>query len=353
MNGGDNRVGKNPKVSVIIPCRNEKDFIEMLLENIVSQDYPKEHTEVFVVDGMSEDGTREVIRRFAGAHGYIRLVDNPELVVPHALNRGIRLARGEYIVRMDTHSTYPPDYISRLLFWHRELGADNVGGVGITRPFRDTPVARAAALALSHPFGVGNSYFRIGTDKPREVDTVPFGCYKREIFDRIGLFDEDLIRNQDDEFNLRLKRHGGRIFLVPEIKIIYYSRDRLMHLFRMYHQYGFFKPLVAVKAGAPSSVRQFAPPFFVLSPLALAALGLVWPPFFYAACGVLGLYCIANACFSFRLALRHGIRLFFPLFYCFGTVHLGYGTGYLRGLLTFTLFQKKRKTDPKKLGLSR
>jgi glycosyltransferase involved in cell wall biosynthesis len=346
-------VGGNPKVSVIVPCRNEKDFIEMLLENIVSQDYPKEDTEVFMVDGMSEDGTREVIRRFTEEYRYIRLVDNPERVVPHALNRGIRLAGGEYIIRMDTHSTYPPDYISRLLYWHKKLGADNVGGVGITRPFRDTPVARAAALALSHPFGVGNSYFRIGTDKPREVDTVPFGCYKKEIFDTIGLFDEDLIRNQDDEFNLRLKRRGGRIFLVPEIKVVYYSRDRLRHLWRMYHQYGFFKPLAAIKAGMPSSIRQFVPPFFVLSPVVLAVLGAVWAPFCYAACAIVGLYCIANLYFSFRLALRHGMRLFFPLLCCFATIHFGYGTGYLRGLLTFTLFGKKRKTDPKTFGLSR
>ena len=344
---------KNPRVSVVIPCRNEAGFIGTLLENVVSQDYPKEDTEVIVVDGMSDDGTRDVIRRYQKRYDYIRLVDNPERVVPYALNRGIRLATGEIVIRIDSHAEYPDDYITLLLYWQKKLGADNVGGVWETRPPVDTPAARSVALALAHPFGVGNAVFRIGAGEPREVDTVPFGCYRREVFDRIGLFDEELIRNQDDEFNMRLKRQGGKIFIVPEIRIVYYSREKIGRLWRMYHQYGLFKPLAAMKAGAPSNLRQFAPPLFVLSPFVLAALGALWPPFFYAACAIVGLYCIADLYVSFRLALRHGMRLFFPLACCFTAIHYGYGTGYLRGMIAFMLFGKKRKTDPKTFRLSR
>jgi len=341
------------KVSVIIPCRNERNYIGNLLENIVAQTHPKEDMEVFVVDGMSDDGTREIVEKYERRYGYITLVDNEERVVPHALNRGIRLAKGENIIIMGAHSVYPNDYISRLLHWQQKLNADNVGGIAEAMPVSQTPAARAVAIVLAHPFGVGNAWFRIGAKEPREVDTVPFGCYKREVFDNIGLFDEDLIRNQDDEFNMRLKRKGGKIFIVPEIRIVYYPREKIGQLWRMYHQYGLFKPLIMVKTGAPSNLRQFAPPLFVLFPAVLAALGAAWLPLFYAACAVVGMYCIVNLYFSFRLALRNGIRLFFPLCCCFATVHYGYGTGYLRGIVRFNPFRRKRNTDPGMVRLSR
>ena len=251
-------------VSVIMPCREEEKYLARALTSILANDYPRDRMEVLVVDGMSTDGTREIIAAFARKNPCIRLLDNPKRIVPTAMNIGIAQARGEVIVRVDAHSTYPPDYISSLVAWQEKTGADNVGGSWRIRPGGDTSMARAIALGLAHPFGVGNAYYRIGVSAPRWVDTVPFGCYRREVFSRHGLFDEDQVRTEDDEFNLRLRKKGGRTLLVPEITIDYYARDRLPQVWRMYYQYGYFKPLVARKLGLVLGLRQFVPSLLVL-----------------------------------------------------------------------------------------
>ena len=214
-------------VSIIIPCRDERRFIEKCLLSIIANDYPKESLQVLVVDGMSEDGTREILNQFSGKYPFIKMLDNPKKIVPVALNIGIKQARGNVIIRMDAHNVYGKDYISKCVKYLRKYNIDNVGGICITLPGRNTLLAQSIALALSHPFGVGNAHFRIGLKGPKYVDTVPFGCYKREVFEKIGLFDEDLVRNQDDELNVRLQRNGGKILLVPEIVSYYYARDSL------------------------------------------------------------------------------------------------------------------------------
>src|SRR5205807_2595104 len=202
-------------------------------------------------------------------------LDNPRRIAPCALNIGIQAARGEVILRMDAHVIYLPSYLPILVHALLERGADNVGGVLETLPGADTAVARAIALGLAHRLGVGNSYFRVGASQPRWVDTVAFGCFRRAAFERAGLFDEELVRNQDDEFNFRLIRRGGRVLLMPTARAYYVARTSLRQLWRMYFQYGYFKPLVARKVGRVMTLRQLVPSLFLTT---LAACGLAAPP---------------------------------------------------------------------------
>ncbi len=250
----------------------------MCLDSIIANDYPKDRLEVLVVDGMNEDGTRLVVNDYVLRYEFIRLVDNPKKITPAALNTGIRNAKGKIIMLMGVHATYPANYVSGLVSWLEVSGADCVGEILVTLPGGDSPMAQAIALALAHPFGVGSALFRIGTAKPRWVDTVAFGCYQREVFDRVGLFDEELARNQDDQFNHRLIKRGGRILLIPEIVSYYYARDSLMKLWRMYYQYGYFKPLVVRKIGKVMTAQQLIPTLFILALVGSAAVApLFWP----------------------------------------------------------------------------
>ena len=340
-------------VSVIVPCRNEQKWIGPCLESIATNDYPKDRLEAFVVDGMSGDGTRAVVESFAARHSWIRLLDNPRKITPTALNLGIAAARGSVIVRMDAHVEYPTDYISSLVRLLDQTGADNVGGVCQTRPGSGTAMARAVAVGLSHPLGVGNSYFRIGSAEPRWVDTVPFGCYRRDVFDRIGLFDEELVRNQDDELNLRLIRRGGRILLCPQVVSYYYARDSVRKLGRMYYQYGYFKPLVVRKVGGVMTVRQLGPPLFVAG-LAAAAVLAPWSrPAAAALAGVLSLYVLTIALVAATAAARHGLGAALGLFLVFPAMHFGYGVGYLRGILDFVIRRKRVAADKGNIPISR
>jgi glycosyltransferase involved in cell wall biosynthesis len=324
-----------PFVSVIIPCRNEEAFIDRCLTSVRSGDFPRDRMEVLVVDGMSDDRTREIVERRAAEDDGIALLDNPGRIAPTALNIGIRRAKGDIIVRVDAHALYGRDYISKLVDWLTRSGADNVGGVWLTRPANATPRARAIAIGLAHPFGVGNAHFRIGVREPRWVDTVPFGCYRREVFDRIGLFDEDLVRNQDDEFNARLIRRGGRILLVPEIVAEYFARESMVKLWRTYFQYGYFKPLAARKIGAVMTIRQLIPALFVTTVSAGASLAALFAPLRPPFAAVIGTYAAADlACAAFA-GRRQGIRCVLWLAVVFPVLHVAYGLGFLKGLADF------------------
>ena len=244
-------------------------------------------------------------------------------------------------MRMDAHVDYPADYISSLVRLLQEKGADNVGGVCQTLPGGATAMARAIAIGMSHPVGVGNSYFRIGSAEERWVDTVPFGCYRKEVFDRIGMFDEDLVRNQDDEFNLRLIRSGGRILLTPKVVCRYYTRDSLGKLWRMYYQYGYFKPLVVRKVKGVMTLRQLVPPLFVLC-LVAGALLAPWSQIAAAALAVLVVsYATVLAGCAVVAARKHGWPVALGLCLVFPAMHLSYGIGYLRGLVKFLVFRHR------------
>ena len=328
-------VNSFPFISVIIPCRNEEKFIGNCLNSLIEQDYPKENLEILIVDGMSGDSTREIIKKFNIQHSIfnIQLIDNPGRFTPQGLNIGIRNARGEFVMRMDAHAEYPVDYISKCLKYSKESGADNVGGIIKTLPVKSTIFAKAIAKVLSHPFGAAGSYFRIGVSKPRWVDTVFGGCYKKGVFDKIGYFNEKLIRSQDIEFNKRLKKAGGKILLVPEIIATYYPQAKLSDFFRHNFVDGIWT-IYPLKFGVRIfSFRHLIPLFFVLGFL----VGLILGFFFWWGKAIFilifGVYLLLNLFFSFGVALKENPKYFFVLPLAFFSRHFGYGLGSIWGLI--------------------
>jgi glycosyltransferase involved in cell wall biosynthesis len=330
-------------VSVIIPCRNEENHIESCLDTILAQDFFDNNFEIIIVDGHSDDKTRALIRKYEHNHSNIKVLKNPRKIVPSALNIGIRASMGKYIIRMDAHNRYEQNYISKCIKYLNEYSADNVGGICVTLPGKNNTLGKSIALGSSHPFGVGNAYFRIGLKKPKEVDTVPFGCYKREVFQKIGLFDEDLIRNQDDEFNLRLIKNGGKILLVPEIVSHYYARDTLKKLWRMYYQYGYFKPLVVRKIGSVLTLRQLVPALFISLLFLTGLLSWTARPFLFIFLSMLACYLTVNLGYSAAIAFRKGKKQIFTLPLVFSTLHFSYGLGYLKGLWSFMLWKQDKR----------
>lgn len=330
-------------VSLIIPCYNEERYIRTVLDNILQQDYSHEHLQVIIADGMSTDQTRSIVNTYEQKYGFIHMVDNERRFVPYALNKGISSATGEVIMIMGAHSVYPANYISVLVQALIDLKADNVGALCETRPSSSTRVACAISKVVSSPFGVGNAHFRIGASKRMKVDTVTFGCYRREVFEKIGMFDEELLRNQDDEFNTRLIENGGSIYLIPEVRVVYFSREHPQSLFRMYFQYGLFKPLVSLKIGKPSTIRQLIPFGFVLFILAGFPLSFLTPAFLILYLSGWGLYLLANLLFSLKISIENNdytLMLYLP--WLFFILHFSYGTGYISGLVNFVFLKRKR-----------
>lgn len=347
--------GAAPHVTVLVPCRNEVRHIAECLDSLLAAESPPGGLEVLVVDGMSDDGTREIVAEYAGRHPAVRLIDNPRRITPTALNLGIRAARGAVIVRADAHVLYPPHYVRRLVEALDTWQADNVGGVLSTIPANDGPVARAIAVGMAHPLGVGNSYFRIGTTEPRWVDTIAFFCCRRETFDRVGMFDEELLRAQDAEFNARLVARGGRILLIPGVEAHYYARATFGQVARMFYQYGYFKPLMARKVGRVVTLRQVVPAAFVAT-LAAAGLAAVWLPLArWALALIVGAYSAAILATAARAYPRLGLRATLALAAVFPVLHVSYGVGFLRRLASFALQPLRRapESDPSELPLSR
>jgi len=333
-----------PVVSLIIPAFNEEKYIGTVLGQLLAQDYPPGKMEILVMDGGSSDRTREIVNGFAEKNPGIRLLINERQYVPFALNLGIREAIGDPVLIIGSHSEYPPDYITRLVSASGELKADNVGGLCVARPPDDTVKSLAIAKAISCPFGVGNAHFRIGSKTIKKVDTVTFGCYRRSVFDKIGFFDEELIRNQDDEFNARLAKSGGSIYLIPDVSVTYFTRDKVKSIVRMFYQYGLFKPLVSYKIGKPTTMRQMVPPAFTLF-LILCPLGIwIHPYFAYLLAAGLGSYILADLGYTLSLsyAASQG-RLVFYLPWLFFLLHISYGWGYLKGMFAFLVLRKRKK----------
>ena len=321
---------KAPFVSVIIPCRNEQDYIGKCLESVIMNNYPKENLEVLVVDGNSTDATRTIVRKYAAYYPYIRLLDNEKETAPCALNIGIKNAKGEIIARMDAHSSYEKEYISKCIKYLEQYNADNVGGAWISLPRKDSLVGRAIACALSCFFGVGNARYRTGQrGEPRWVDTVPFGCFKKDIFNEIGYFDESLPRNEDTEFNYRLRKSGGRILLAPDIEIYYYARSALKEICRHIFDNGF-------KVGSSIRPKQMIFSIRHLIPL-MFVLGLVFSTVFFGITGSLVIaipYALCSIYFSSRIAIeKKDIRLIFLMPFVFFLIHFSYGIGSICGFV--------------------
>ncbi len=329
-------------VTVIMAIRNEAGFIRESLTAVLSQDYPVWLMEIIVVDGISTDGTRQIVREMQANHPNLRLVDNPVKIVPIGLNLALSQAGGEIFVRVDGHCIIQRDYIRRCVEYLNEENVDGVGGPMET--IGETPAAQAIALAMSSPFGVGGSAFRTVKNRKLFVDTVAFPAYRRETIRRVGPFDEELVRNQDDEYNYRLREMGGRILMAPEIRSRYYSRSSFSSLWRQYFQYGYWKVRVMQKHPRQMSLRQFVPPAFVAS---LAALSLL-APISLAGRVLLALtvcaYLAANLGASFFTASKNGWRYLPQLVVAFGALHFSYGAGFLYGLAKFaTCWKTQRK----------
>lgn len=326
------------QLSVVVACRNESEHIRVLLDSIVQQDLIGISWEAVIADGMSTDDTRSIIEDYAALHPQIRLVDNPGQIVSTGLNRAIREATGSVILRMDAHTSYAPDYCRRCLEVLSRTGADNVGGPARTKA--TTVRARAIAAAYHSRFSTGGARFH-NSDYSGWVDTVPYGCWHKSTVERIGLFDETLVRNQDDELNLRLVRSGGKIWQDPSIVSWYSTRGTLSRLFRQYFQYGYWKVAVIRKHRLPASWRHLVPAFFVLGVAGLLAnLGLAAilnSPAWFAASSIgcmsiVLLYGLLNVAASCLIAAKAGwsILPFLPL--VFLTYHVSYGLGFLCGL---------------------
>jgi len=329
-------------VSVILPVRNEENYIDSTMDSLLSQDYPKDSMEIIVADGMSDDKTREKLDAYVEKFHSLKLIDNKAKIVSAALNSSIAIAKGDVIIRMDAHSVYPSNYITVLVDYLFALSADNVGVILETIPSGSSPKSLAIAKALSHPLGVGNSWFRIGVNCVKQVDTVPFGCFRREVFNQIGGFDLELIRNQDDELNARMIKNGMKIFLVPDICAKYYARKSISVLWKMYYQYGYFKPLVNLKIKQISSIRQLAPvtlvSFLIIGILLSILYSIVFIPFLI----LLLLYLLILLGISFgNLRSLGSVTGCFWLFLSFLSIHISYGLGYLSGFLSIVTRQRR------------
>lgn len=318
-------------LSVICPIYNEEKYIAKCIDSILAQDYPKDDLEVIFVDGMSKDRTREIVAEYTNKYVFIRLIDNPARIVPPAMNIGIRASKGDIIIRLDAHAIFPSNYFSELVKNLIALEAENVGGVCRTLPVDDSLVSQSIAAVLSSSFGMGNSHFRIGASNVMEVDTVPFGCFHRSLFERIGYFDEELIRNQDDEFNGRIIKNGGKIYLLPQLVIDYYARDKVHKVWKMFYQYGLFKPLVNRKLGSPATTRQFFPLLFVLGLVIGPIISLFYLPLFYVYFSVLILYFGLATYFS--ATHTKNIKRILLQVWIYFVVHFAYGWGYARGII--------------------
>lgn len=323
-------------VSVVIPSRNEEDYIEKCIRSVLASDYGTQNLEIVVADGMSTDQTRTIVKRLQSESPNILLVDNPRQTTPYGLNAGIKASQGEFVMILGAHSEISTDYIRenlRILLDHKDIGG---AGGRIVNGYSDE-VSEAISIAMSSKFGVGNAKFRT-TDYEGYVDTAAFAVYRREVFDRVGFFDENLVRNQDAEFNYRLRQAGYRIYLTNACYAIYYVRSSFKKLFRQYFQYGYWKIHFNYIYKRITSVRQVFPLFYLLNVLVMLFSWLFWMPLFYLTLGftflhfVLALYFAMNSSSTFKQKAK--------ILGGFYILHISYGLGYLKGIFQVPFMKK-------------
>ena len=327
------------RISIVVACRNERNAIHDLLRSILSQDLT-EPWEVIIADGMSDDGTREILEEYRTKYPWLKIIDNPLFIVSTGLNAAIREAQGEIVIRMDGHTQYAPHYCRTCVDTLERTGADNVGGPARTKG--RGILGCAVAAAFHSPFSTGGAKFHNPSYRGW-VDTVPYGCWRKSVLEKIGMFDEHLVRNQDDELNLRLRRSGGRIWQDPSIVSCYSPRSNLSNLFRQYFQYGYWKVAVIRKHRLPSSMRHLIPVIWLLInallATAMAVTSLVH--FHVRLVDVVALWLtitalyLAAAMTAATFAAKNQWSIFPYLPVVFATYHLSYGLGFAIGLIHF------------------
>jgi GT2 family glycosyltransferase len=323
-----------PFASILVAVRNEEKHISKCLDSIIANDYPKDRMEILVIDGMSGDRTREIVRDYASRSPLVRLVDNPKHYFPAAMNVGIENARGEVILITSAHSLCDPRYVSACVRHQQESGAENVGGFVRIERGSETTVGRAIALALASKFGSGNAHVKTGVKVPTWTDTAAFGCYRRKLFDEIGLFDERLLSSSDLDLNLRIRKRGGRILLVPEIVVQYFADATLGAFLKHNFADGVWVSYVLKFGKSAWSWRHWVPATFVLSLVAAFALGAVNRGFLWLGVGIAGTYATVSLAASLQIAIREREPSYaFLLPMVFAMRHFVHGIGTLFGTL--------------------
>jgi len=334
------------KFRVVIPCRNEVNYIGRCIASLLDARRGDLRLSIVVADGMSDDGTRDEVLRIASMHPEVQLMDNVQRTTPFALNLGLCDLDYDVGIILGAHAEVSPGFLTenaRVLREHPEVGCAG----GIITNMHENEMARVISLAMSSPFGVGNAHFRTG-GKSGYVDTVAFGAYRREVFERVGFFDEELVRNQDDEFNYRVTKAGFKIYLDPAIESQYYVRGSFGKLYKQYFQYGYWKVFVNRKHGAITTLRQLAPPVWMLF-VSIGWLGfLMHPVLGYAYAGTIILYLMVAKITAIRSA---GWRpsMIMRLILCYVILHASYGWGYLKGILHFYLFRQNPSQGSQRL----
>lgn len=323
------------KISVIVPCYNEERTIAHLLEALRQQTVGTKAFEVIIADGMSTDATRQVIQNYLQEHAEltVRVVDNPKRHIPSGLNRALEVSTGEIIVRLDAHCIPAPDYLERCVEALQAGKGENVGGVWQIQPSGEGWIARAIAAAAGHPLGVGDALYRF-TSQPALVDTVPFGAFRRETLARVGFYDETLLTNEDYELNARIRKQGGKIYLDPAIRSIYFARNTLSALAKQYFRYGYWKWRMLRRYPETLRWRQALPPLFVLSLLVLLISGVFFRPLWLFLVAEIGVYLLALWLGALPVAWRKkdvwlGIGI--PL--AIMAMHVSWGSGFLWSMM--------------------
>ncbi len=330
-----------PLISLIVPCFNEEKYISRCLDSIIANNYPKDKIEILVIDGFSRDKTREIIKDYINKYSFIKLLDNPKIIQPTALNIGIKSAQGDIIIRLDAHSYIAPDFILKSLEYLSKIDAVCVGGPieTVGKGF----IGKVIALVLSSAFGVGGSKFRT-SKKAGYVDTIAFGAYRKEIFSKIGFFDENLTRSEDNDFNYRVRKAGGKIFMTPDIKVYYQAPGTLKKLLKQAFNNGWWNvKTLFLEKKACLSWRHFIP-FFFTTGILLSAILIIWIPFLKSILIFILILYVILACLGSILVIKQkrGELYYIPLLpLLFFIYHFIYGLGSLMFLLKLAFKRKK------------
>jgi len=340
-----------PFISIIMPIRNEADFIEGAIRSILDNDYPAGKMEILVVDGISNDGTKEIVQRLSLSDSRVKMLDNTRRIVPAAMNLGLKAAQGDLFIRIDGHAKIPADFIIKSIQCLREHPEAWVVG-GNIKTVANSYTGQVIAAAMQSPIGVGNSRFRLG-DYEGWVDTLAFGTHYKWIVDKVGYFDDELVRNQDDEFNLRIILAGGKIWMSKSIQSTYFSRGSLSKLWKQYFQYGFWRIRTLQKRKRPAAFRQLVPLLFVSSLLVLGMAGLLWRPFWIILIIEAALYVSGLAVGALDVGRKSGWRYAPVAPLVFVILHFAYGLGSIWGGIRFSILKGRGMKRPEQMKLSR